>query len=71
MKQSQQYAPTTAFITRTGWYQFTHLSFGLSGSPGLFRRLANLIFGGLTWEALVFLDDIIILAAQLSNIFNA
>jgi hypothetical protein len=61
VKQSEEDAPKTAFITRTGCYQFTCLSFGLSGSPGLFQRLADLIFSGLTWDALlVFLDDIII-----------
>jgi hypothetical protein len=61
VKQSEKDAPKTAFITRTGCYQFTRLSFGLSGSPGLFQRLADLIFSGLTWDALlVFLDDIII-----------
>ena len=61
VKQSEKDAPKTAFITRTGCYQFTRLAFGLSGSPGLFQRLADLIFSGLTWDALlVFLDDIII-----------
>jgi hypothetical protein len=61
VKQSEKDVPKTAFITRTGCYQFTRLSFGLSGSPGLFQSLADLIFNGLTWDALlVFLDDIII-----------
>ena len=68
VKQSQKDAPKTAFVTRTGCYQFTRLPFGLSGSPGLFQRLADLIFSGLTWEALlVFLDDIIIFGSTIEQ----
>ncbi len=71
VKQSEEDAPKTAFITRTGCYQFTRLSFGLSGSPGLFQRLADLIFIGLTWDALlVFLDDIIIFGRTVEEHLN-
>jgi Reverse transcriptase (RNA-dependent DNA polymerase) len=71
VKQAEQDAPKTAFITRTGYYQFTRLPFGLSGSPGLFQRLADLIFSGLTWDALlVFLDDIIIFGRTIDEHFN-
>ena len=63
VKQSDNDAPKTAFITRKGCFQFKRLAFGLTGSPGLFQRLADLIFAGLTWDILlVFLDDIIIFA---------
>jgi len=71
VKQAEHDAPKTAFITRTGCYQFTRLAFGLSGSPGLFQRLADLIFSGLTWDALlVFLDDIIIFGRTIDEHFN-
>ena len=63
VKMSDKDAPKTAFITRQGCFEFTRLPFGLSGSPTLFQRLADLIFSGIQWEQLlVFLDDIIIFA---------
>jgi Reverse transcriptase (RNA-dependent DNA polymerase) len=56
-------APKTAFIRRQGCFEFTRRPFGLSGSPTLFQRLADLIFSGIQWERLlVFLDDTIIVA---------
>ena len=63
LKMADNDAPKTAFITRQGCFEFTRLPFGLSGSPLLFQRLADLIFSGLQWEQLlVFLDDIIVFA---------
>jgi len=61
VKISDTDAHKTAFITRKGCFEFTRLPFGLSGSPTLLQRLADLIFSGLQWEILlVFLDDITI-----------
>ena len=68
VKMADKDAPKTAFITRQGCYEFTRLPFGLSGSPLLFQRLADLIFSGLQWEQLlVFLDDIIIFANSVES----
>jgi hypothetical protein len=53
VKMAEADAPKTAFITRQGCFEFTRLPFGLSGSPTLFQRLADLIFSGLQWEQLL------------------
>jgi hypothetical protein len=67
VKQAEKDIRKTAFITRKGCYEFTRLPFGLSGSPILFQRLADLIFSGLTWDIhLVFLDDINIFANSIA-----
>jgi hypothetical protein len=68
VKQNANEAPKTAFITREGIFQFNRLAFGLTGSPFLCERLADLVFAGLTWDALlVFLVDIIIYADSISE----
>jgi len=54
-------AQITAFVTRSGHYEFTILSMGLANAPSQFQRLMDLILTGQLWEVcLVFLDDNII-----------
>jgi transposase InsO family protein len=54
-------AEKTAFVTRSGHYEFTVLSMGLANAPSQFQRLMDLVLSGLVWEScLVYLDDVII-----------
>jgi transposase InsO family protein len=58
----------TAFITRRGSYQFRVLPFGLQNSPASFSRMMNLVLAGLNFVmCLVYLDDVIIFAADLDT----
>src|SRR6218665_928089 len=58
----------TAFITRAGSWNFKRLPFGLTGSPASFSRLMGLIMAGLNFAIfLVYLDDIIVFAADLDT----
>lgn len=51
----------TAFVTRSGLYEFNTMPFGLCNAPGTFQRCMELIFRGLQWKTLlIYLDDIII-----------
>lgn len=51
----------TAFVTRSGLYEFKVLPFGLCNAPPLFERLMEQVLMGLQWEScLIYLDDIIV-----------
>ena len=51
----------SAFVTRSGLWQFKVLPFGLTSAPATFERLMETIFRGLQWKTLlIYLDDIII-----------
>lgn len=51
----------TAFVTRSGLYQYLVMPFGLTNAPSTFQRLMNLVLAGLTWKhCLVYIDDIIV-----------
>ena len=61
VKQSDQDADKTSFVSRKGCFRFKRLSFGLCGAPSLFQRLIDLVFSGLTWTSvLCYLDDVVI-----------
>src|SRR6218665_2635154 len=58
----------TAFLTRSGSWQFKRLAFGLTGSPASFSRMMGLVMAGLNFSiCLIYLDDIIIFAADLDT----
>jgi len=59
----------TAFITHEGQYWFLKAPFGLSNSPPVFQRFVNQIFRPLvnTGIMTLYLDDIVILAADLAQ----
>jgi len=40
----------TAFITRSGLYEFNVMPFGLTGAPSLFQRNMDNMLQGLTWK---------------------
>ena len=51
----------TAFITRSGLYEFCTMPFGLCNAPATFERLMELVLSGLQWKVcLIYLDDIIV-----------
>ena len=49
----------SAFITPTGLYEYTVMSFGLRNAPATFQRLMNMVVSGLEGCA-VYLDDVVI-----------
>ena len=52
--------PKTAFVTRSGFYEYKTMSFGLTNAPATFQRLMELALAGLQWECcLIYLDDVI------------
>ena len=58
----------TAFLTRKGAFEFCVLPFGLCNSPSNFSRLIGLVVASLNFAiCLVYLDDIIIFAADLDT----
>ena len=53
--------PKTAFITRSGLYQFKVLPFGLCNATATFERVMELVMTGLQWKTcLIYLDDVIV-----------
>ena len=63
-----QDAHKTAFISRSGFYQWRVLPMGLCNSASTFQRLMNLVLSGLTYSScLVYLDDIIVMARSLDE----
>ena len=51
----------SAFLVRSGLYQWTVMPFGLCNAPSTFERLMKNIMKGLHWESLlVYLDDLIV-----------
>ena len=62
---SEEDKAKTAFVTPDGLYQFLVMPFGLASAPGTFQRMMDLVLTGLRWTiCLVYLDDIIIYAAE-------
>ncbi len=51
----------TAFVTRSGLYEYNKMAMGLCNGPSTFQRFMELLFRGLQWKILlIYLDDIII-----------
>ena len=58
----------SAFVTRSGLWQWKVLPFGLTSAPSTFERLMETIFRGLQWETLlVYLDDIIVFSKDVTT----
>ena len=61
----------TAFITKSGLWEYNVLPFGLCNAPSSFQRCMELIFRGLQWEILlIYLDDIIIMSQDHESHFK-
>jgi hypothetical protein len=53
----------SAFITRSGLWQWKVLPFGLTSAPATFQRLMERVLQGLHWKTLLlYLDDVIVIA---------
>ena len=51
----------TAFVTRSGLYEYTRMSFGLINAPSTFQRLMEYVLHNCHWSiAMVYLDDILV-----------
>ena len=60
--------PKTAFVTRSGLYQFNFMPFGLTNGCATFQRLMELVLRGLQWErCLLYLDDVIVLGKDFDD----
>lgn len=60
--------PKTAFSTPHGHFEFNRMPFGLRNAPPTFQRLMNKVLTGLQGiRCLVYLDDIVIYAKNLSD----
>lgn len=63
--------PKTAFVHRTGLYQYRRMPFGLRNAPATFQRFMNMMFGSADenmWiYVMVYLDDVIIFSATIDE----
>ena len=51
----------TAFVSKSGLYEFEFMAFGLVNAPSTFERCMETILRGLQWKTcLIYLDDIIV-----------
>ena len=58
----------SAFITRTGLWQWKVLPFGLTSAPATFQRLMERVLHGLHWKTLLlYLDDVIVIAPDFAT----
>ena len=57
----------TSFVTRSGFFQFKVLPFGVTNGPATFQRLMDLTMAGVSYNILlVNLDDIILMSGTVS-----
>jgi Reverse transcriptase (RNA-dependent DNA polymerase) len=65
---NEQDAEKTSSVIRKRCFKFNVLLYGLTGAPGLFQRLMDLILSGLTWDiCLVYVDDVIAFSHTLDD----
>jgi transposase InsO family protein len=58
----------SAFVTRSGLWQWRVLPFGLTTAPSTFERLMETVMRGLQWKTLlVYLDDLIVFSKDLKT----
>ena len=58
----------SAFITRSGLWQWKVLPFGLTSAPATFQRLMERVLHGLHWKTLLlYLDDVIVIAPDFES----
>ncbi len=60
--------PKTAFVTRSGLYQYVTMPMGLCNAPATFQRCMELVLKGLQWKTLlIYLDDIICYSTSITE----
>jgi hypothetical protein len=59
-------APKTTFVTQYGAFEVLFMPFGLSNAPAVFTLMMNDALGDLPY-ALLFLDDILVFSATISD----
>ena len=63
--------PKTAFIHRTGLYQYRRMPFGLRNAPATFQRFMNMMFGtsdeNMYLYVMVYLDDVIVFSGTVDE----
>ena len=68
IEMKEEDRPKTAFVTRSGLYEYITMPFGLCNAPSTFERCMELILKGLQWRTLlIYLDDIIIMSSTFSE----
>ena len=61
IKVKESDRPKTAFVTKSGLWEFLVLPFGLSNAPSTFERCMETVLNGLQWTTcLIYLDDVIV-----------
>lgn len=50
----------TTFVTPDGHYEYLKVPFGFCYAPAIFQRLVNLVLGNLRFEALAYMDDVLL-----------
>ncbi|XP_036003984.1 LOW QUALITY PROTEIN: uncharacterized protein LOC118566341 [Fundulus heteroclitus] len=61
----------TAFCARTGLFEWNVMPFEVCNAPATFQRLMDPVLAGMQWETcLVYLDDIIVLARDVSEMLQ-
>ncbi len=61
-------AEKTAFVTRSGLYQFKRMSMGLCNAGGTFSRIMQLAMHGLNLQiCLCYLDDVIVYSSDVAS----
>ncbi|MGX9339108.1 reverse transcriptase family protein, partial [Pantoea dispersa] len=61
----------TAFVVPTGFYEFTHMPFGLRNAPATFQRFMDLLLCGLKPHlCMVYIDNILIFSSTIQEHAN-
>ena len=60
--------PKTAFVSKSGLYEFQFMPFGMVNAPSTFERCMETILRGLHWKTcLIYLDDIIVFSETIEE----
>ena len=68
---SEEAKEKSAFVTKSGLFQFKVMPFGLCNAPATFERLMETVLQGLMWDrCIVYLDDVISFGSTFSSALN-
>ena len=61
IKVKGDHVAKTAFICKSGLFEFVRMPFGLCNAPSTFQRAMDILLTGLNWKfALIYIDDILV-----------